>query len=86
MIDPRWLDPAHPERVCWGCDKLCPVNDLTCGNGTERTMHPAELFGEDWQAWRPPEEERPSDDSPSEMSEPHTPIETRSAPSPPTRP
>lgn len=43
--------PAHPERICWGCDKLCPVRDLACGNGTERTPHPIELFGEDWKAW-----------------------------------
>jgi hypothetical protein len=40
--------PAHPERICWGCSKYCPAQDLRCGNGTVRTMHPAELFGEDW--------------------------------------
>jgi hypothetical protein len=22
------LDPVHPERTCWGCDKYCPANDL----------------------------------------------------------
>lgn len=42
------LKPAHPERVCWGCEKLCPADDLSCGNGSERTMHPIELFGDDW--------------------------------------
>ena len=42
------LRPAHPERTCWGCDKYCPANDLGCGNGTIRTLHPAELFGDDW--------------------------------------
>jgi hypothetical protein len=42
------LNPAHPERTCWGCDKYCPADDLRCGNGTVRTMHPCELFGEDW--------------------------------------
>lgn len=47
------LRPTHPERVCWGCDKLCPATDLACGNGTERTPHPVELFGDDWQADRP---------------------------------
>ena len=26
--------PAHPERICWGCDKYCPADDLACGNGT----------------------------------------------------
>ena len=43
--------PSHPERVCWGCDKYCPADDLTCGNGSERTPHPVELFGEDWHEW-----------------------------------
>ena len=42
------LAPAHPDRTCWGCDKYCPADDLRCGNGTVRTMHPIELFGEDW--------------------------------------
>ena len=40
--------PKHPERVCWGCELYCPANDLRCGNGTVRTQHPSELFGEDW--------------------------------------
>ena len=42
------LHPKHPERICWGCDKYCPVEDLACGNGSERTPHPAELLGDDW--------------------------------------
>jgi Protein of unknown function (DUF3079) len=45
------LRPAHPERVCWGCDKYCPADDLACGNGTIRTAHPCELFGDDWLEW-----------------------------------
>jgi hypothetical protein len=45
------LNPRHPELVCWGCDKYCPANDLRCGNGTIRTQHPIELFGEDWLEW-----------------------------------
>lgn len=45
------LNPAHPERNCWGCDKYCPADDLQCGNGSERTQHPAEIFGEDWDTW-----------------------------------
>jgi hypothetical protein len=45
------LNPKHPERVCWGCDKYCSADDLRCGNGTIRTQHPAELFGEDWTEW-----------------------------------
>jgi hypothetical protein len=45
------LNPRHPERTCWGCDKYCPAADLRCGNGTIRTPHPAELFGDDWLEW-----------------------------------
>ena len=45
------LYPAHPERVCWGCNRYCPADDLVCGNGSERTPHPLELFGEDWVEW-----------------------------------
>ena len=43
--------PAHPERICWGCDKYCPADDLACGNGTIRAPHPCELFGDDWLEW-----------------------------------
>lgn len=43
--------PAHPERTCWGCDRYCSVNAMLCGNGSERTQHPVELFGEDWREW-----------------------------------
>ena len=42
------LYPKHPERVCWGCDKYCPDDQLACGNGTIRTPHPIELLGENW--------------------------------------
>jgi hypothetical protein len=45
------LHPARPERVCWGCEKFCPAHDLACGNGTIRTPHPSELFGDDWLEW-----------------------------------
>jgi hypothetical protein len=45
------VNPPHPERNCWGCDKYCPIASLICGNGSERTQHPAELFGEDWVNW-----------------------------------
>ena len=45
------LRPANPERICWGCDKYCPADDLACGNGTIRTPHPCELFGDDWLEW-----------------------------------
>src|SRR5262249_8580668 len=45
------IHPKHPERICWGCDKYCPADDLRCGDGTIRTEHPVELFGEDWFEW-----------------------------------
>ena len=45
------IDPANPERICWGCERYCPADDLVCGNGTIRTPHPRELFGTDWKDW-----------------------------------
>ncbi|HEN8704032.1 DUF3079 domain-containing protein [Pseudomonas putida] len=42
------LHPSHPERICWGCDRYCPSDSLACGNGADRTMHPAEMIGDDW--------------------------------------
>jgi len=45
------LNPAHPERNCWGCDKYCPAGDMQCGNGSDRTQHPSEIFGDDWDTW-----------------------------------
>lgn len=45
------IAPAHPERLCWGCDRFCARDALLCGNGAERTQHPVELFGEDWMAF-----------------------------------
>lgn len=44
-------NPPNPERICWGCDKYCPVDSLACGNGSDRTQHPIEFFGKDWQSW-----------------------------------
>ena len=43
--------PAHPENICWGCDRFCPADRLGCANGTIRTPHPCELFGDDWMDW-----------------------------------
>jgi len=40
--------PKHPERVCWGCDRYCATDAMSCGNGSDRTMHPIELLGDDW--------------------------------------
>ena len=45
------LNPTHPERVCWGCDRYCAEDNLSCGNDTVRTPHPIELFGDDWVEW-----------------------------------
>ena len=42
------IHPTHPERNCWGCDRYCASHAMLCGNGSERTQHPVELFGEDW--------------------------------------
>ncbi len=56
------LHPKNPERVCWGCDKYCPADALRCGNGTVRTQHPVELFGEDWLEW---ETGSPADQQPA---------------------
>lgn len=55
------INPAHPERNCWGCDKFCAASSLACGNGSERTQHPAELFGPDWDTWIAPAEPPPAD-------------------------
>ena len=43
--------PKHPERVCWGCEKYCPVGHLNCRE--TRVEHPIELFGEDWMEEEP---------------------------------
>ncbi|WP_298231434.1 DUF3079 domain-containing protein [uncultured Azohydromonas sp.] len=45
------IHPANPHRVCWGCDQYCAADSMACGNGSVRTQHPAELFGEDWAEW-----------------------------------
>lgn len=45
------VHPAHPERICWGCDRYCPADAMQCGNGSLATPHPSELFGEDWMRW-----------------------------------
>jgi hypothetical protein len=53
------LNPKHPERICWGCDKYCAADDLRCGNGTVCTQHPVELFGQDWLEWELGNDNRP---------------------------
>lgn len=44
-------DPPNPERICWGCDRYCRADSLACGNGSDRTQHPIELFGKGWRSW-----------------------------------
>ena len=75
---PRWHDgfqmikkfptqPASPERICWGCDKYCAMDSMLCGNGSERTPHLFELFGENWRDWGHDfleEPAKPSEDAP----------------------
>ncbi|KAF7600703.1 MAG: hypothetical protein CGU28_08485 [Candidatus Dactylopiibacterium carminicum] len=53
------IHPAHPERICWGCDKYCPAGSMACGNGSERTPHPVETFGDDWFEWTPESRDQP---------------------------
>ncbi|MEO6281693.1 DUF3079 domain-containing protein [Roseateles sp.] len=43
--------PVNPQRICWGCDRYCAADAMACGNGSVRTPHPSELFGEDWNSW-----------------------------------
>lgn len=43
------VNPAHPERICWGCTQYCAADDLRCGNGSERAQHPVETYGPNWQ-------------------------------------
>ena len=60
------LHPAKPELICWGCDKYCAASDMVCGNGSDRTQHPVELFGDDWDTFglnakdTPPEPSQPT--------------------------
>jgi hypothetical protein len=45
------IHPRNPERICWGCEKMCPADDLACGGGQIRTPHPVELGGDEWYEW-----------------------------------
>ena len=65
------LLPKHPERICWGCDKYCSADDLRCGNGTIRTQHPVELFGEDWLEWELDTHGHNDDDAPAGTDSAH---------------
>lgn len=54
------IHPRNPERICWGCEKMCPADDLACGGGEIRTPHPAELGGDEWYEWLMEREKRES--------------------------
>ena len=41
MTKPFPARPAHPERICWGCDRYCKVDALMCGNGSRRCIRPS---------------------------------------------
>ncbi|WP_353234815.1 DUF3079 domain-containing protein [Diaphorobacter ruginosibacter] len=62
------IHPAHPERNCWGCDQYCAADSLACGNGSDRTQHPMELFGDDWAQWGLDE---PAGGQPPTAADPH---------------
>ncbi|OGB18920.1 MAG: hypothetical protein A2W72_15350 [Burkholderiales bacterium RIFCSPLOWO2_12_67_14] len=55
------INPPHPERNCWGCDRFCAADALLCGNGSERTQHPIETFGPGWESWSGIPEEKDGD-------------------------
>ena len=56
------LHPAKPELICWGCDHYCAAGDMICGNGSDRTQHPVELFGDDWHTFGLNAKDAPADD------------------------
>jgi hypothetical protein len=51
MAKPFPVNPPHPERNCWGCDRYCAASAMQCGNGSDRTQHPIETFGPGWEEW-----------------------------------
>jgi hypothetical protein len=68
-------NPPHPERNCWGCDRFCPSTSMICGNGSERTQHPVELFGEGWaQEGLDPFAGRPDHDAMARSDAPRPPV------------
>lgn len=67
------LQPRHPERVCWGCDRFCSAADLGCGNGKDRVQHPVEVLGDDWQLAFPDLAEPAGGQAPSSAAPPGEP-------------
>ena len=68
------LHPAKPELICWGCDRYCAAGDMICGNGSDRTQHPAELFGDDWHTFGLNASDPPPTPAPAPATEAKTPI------------
>ncbi|MGP0173406.1 DUF3079 domain-containing protein [Pseudomonas sp. NCHU5208] len=70
------MAPARPRtkrEQTLGLDRYCPATDLACGNGADRTMHPAEMLGEDWYLhgdWGFATPENPNDVQTGETSPP----------------
>ena len=60
------LHPAHPERICWGCERYCPADSMRCGNGSERSQHPCELLGDDWMEFGLDAQRDAADDAPGQ--------------------
>jgi hypothetical protein len=48
----------------------CPAKDMRCGNGSDRTQHPAELFGDDWDQWGLLDDRGTPPDATAEMGKP----------------
>jgi hypothetical protein len=69
--------PPHPERTCWGCDRYCPADRLGCANGTVRTQHPCELFGDDWLEWAEQRTAPTDAGRPGQVTEPADPTAAR---------
>ncbi|WP_395028134.1 DUF3079 domain-containing protein [Comamonas odontotermitis] len=50
---PRWsaigMSSKRWDAACTGVQATA----MACGNGSERSQHPAELFGPDWAEWDP---------------------------------
>ena len=61
---------ASPEAPVDYRDRYCAADALMCGNGTVATLHPSELFGEDWMSWglAARKDEEPAEPPPRQVS------------------
>ncbi|MFC0170467.1 DUF3079 domain-containing protein [Pseudoduganella danionis] len=67
------IHPAKPELICWGCDKYCPADSMACGNGSDRTQHPVELFGPDWHSFGLNAQDQADEEPAAQQDEPPAP-------------